>query len=80
MVDFELLSLQVLVPRQFACVCHSVNMEWGVKEKHGAMITLHNCGKSNFQIFKLLKPLKILQILRKCRGLKAGLHQDARKV
>jgi hypothetical protein len=28
---FGLLSLQVLVTRQFALVCHSVNMELGVK-------------------------------------------------
>jgi len=31
MAVFELLSLQVLVPGQFALVSHSVNMEWGVK-------------------------------------------------
>jgi hypothetical protein len=59
MAVFGLLSLQVLVPRQFALVCHSVNMEWGVKESHVAVIALHNCGKSSSQIFKLLKPLKI---------------------
>jgi len=34
MAVFGLLFLQVLVPRQFARVCHSVNMEWGVKENH----------------------------------------------
>ena len=38
----------------------SVNMEWGVKENHVAVIALHNCGESYSQIFKLLKPLKIL--------------------
>jgi hypothetical protein len=57
MAAFGLLSLQVLVPRQFA-VCHSVNMEWGVKENHVAVIALHNWGKFKYQIFKLLKPLK----------------------
>ena len=30
MAVFELLSLQILVPTQFALVCHSVNMECGV--------------------------------------------------
>jgi len=39
MAVFGLLSLQVLVLRQFARVCHSINMERGV-------IALHNCGKS----------------------------------
>jgi len=34
MAVFGLLSLQIFVPRQFARVCHSVNMEWGVKENH----------------------------------------------
>jgi hypothetical protein len=62
MAVFGLLSLQVLVPKQFARVCHSVYMEWGVKENHGAVIALHNCGKSYSQIFKPLKPLKILQM------------------
>ena len=46
-----LLSLQVLVPRRFACICHSVNMEWGVKENHVAVTALHNCIKSHSQIF-----------------------------
>jgi len=59
MAVFGLLSLQVLVPRQFARVCHSVNMEWGVKENHVAVIAHHKCGKSCSQIFELLKPLKI---------------------
>jgi len=57
MAVFGLLSLQVLVPKQFA-VCHSVNMEWGVQENHVAVIALQNWGKSKSQIFKLLKPLK----------------------
>jgi transposase len=34
-------------------------MEWGFKENHVAVILLHKCGKSDSQIFKLLKPLKI---------------------
>jgi hypothetical protein len=59
MAVFGLLSLQVLLPRQFALVCHSFNMEWGVKYNHVAVIALHNCGKSFSQIFELLKPLKI---------------------
>jgi len=62
MAVFELLSLQVLVPRQFALVCHIINMEWGVKENQAAVIAPHNCGKYYSQIFKLLKPLKILQM------------------
>ena len=57
---FGLLSLQVLVRRQFACAHHSVKMEWGVKKNHVTAIILHNCGKSHYQIFKLLKPLTIL--------------------
>ena len=55
-----LLSLQVLGPKQFARICHSVNMEWGVKENHVAVIALHNCIKSHSKIFEPLKPLKIL--------------------
>jgi hypothetical protein len=55
-----LLSLQVLVPRQFAHVCHIIIMEWGVNENHVAVIALHSCIKSHSQIFELLKPLKIL--------------------
>jgi transposase len=34
-------------------------MEWGFKENCVAVIALHKCGKSDSQIFKLLKPLKI---------------------
>jgi hypothetical protein len=34
-------------------------MEWCFKENHEAVIALHKCGKSDSQIFKLLKPLKI---------------------
>jgi hypothetical protein len=48
---FGLLSLQVLVPRQFVRVCHSVNMEWGVKKYHVAVIAIYNCGKTYSQIF-----------------------------
>jgi hypothetical protein len=59
MAVLGLLSLQVLVPRQFARVCHGVNMEWGVKENRVDVTVLHNCGKSYSQIFELLKPLKI---------------------
>jgi len=59
MAVFGLKSLQVPVPRQFALVCHS-GVELGVKENHVAVIALYNCRKSYSQIFKLLKPLKIL--------------------
>ena len=59
MTVFELLSLHVLVPRQFAVVCQSINMEWGVRENHVDEIALHNWEHSHSQIFKLLKPLKI---------------------
>ena len=62
MAVLGLLSLQVLVLRQFARFCHSANMEWGVKENHVAVIALHNCRKSHSQIFELLKPLKILRM------------------
>ena len=61
LVIFGLLTLQVLVPRQFAHVSRSVNMEWGLKENHVAVIALHKCGKSDSQVFKLLKPLKNLR-------------------
>jgi hypothetical protein len=59
LVLFGLLTLQVLVPRQFAYVCRSVIMKWGFKENRVAVIALHKCGKSDSQIFELLKPLKI---------------------
>ena len=45
--------------RQFADVCRSVNMEWGLKENCVAVIALHKCGKSDSQILKLFKSLKI---------------------
>ena len=47
MVIFGILTLQVLVPRQLAHVSCSVNMEWGFKENHVAVIALHKCGKSD---------------------------------
>ena len=47
------------MPRQFAHVSRSVNMEWGFKEDRVAVIALHKCGKSDSQIFELLKLLKI---------------------
>jgi hypothetical protein len=34
-------------------------MEWVFKENRVVVIALHNCGKSDSQNFKLLKPLKI---------------------
>jgi hypothetical protein len=53
MAVFGLLSLQVLVPRQFAHICHNINMEWGVKENHVAVISLHKF--SNFLILKTIE-------------------------
>jgi len=47
------------VPRQCPLVCRSVNMEWGFKGNRVAVIARHKCGKSDSQIFELLKPLKI---------------------
>ena len=66
MAVFGLLTLHVLVLSQFARVCHSVNMVWGVKENHVGVIALRNCGgKKNpiLNFFKLLKPLKISRML-----------------
>ena len=47
------------MPRQFAHVSRSINMELGFKENRVAAIALHKCGKSDSKIFGLLKPLKI---------------------
>ena len=47
------------MPRQFAHVSHSVNMEWGFKENCMAVIALHKHGKSDSETFKLLKPTEI---------------------
>ena len=47
------------MPRQFAHVSSSVNVELGVRENRVAVFVLHKCGISDSQIFKLLKPLKI---------------------
>jgi transposase len=41
-------------------VC-SINMEWDFKENCVAVFALHKYGKSNSQIFRLLKRLKISQ-------------------
>jgi len=43
-------------------VCHSVNMESGVKENHAAVIVLHNCWTSYSQIFELFKTTEILRM------------------
>jgi len=88
LVIFGLLTLQVLVPRQFAHVSHSVNMEWCFKENHVAVNALHKCRKSDSQIFKPLKPLKIshnfvyraINVIRNCGVLKTGFGYDAWKV
>ena len=47
------------MPRQFHHVSRSVNMLWSFKENRVAVIALHKCRKSDSQIFKLLKSLKI---------------------
>ena len=47
------------MPRQFAHVSRSVNVEWGFKENRVDVTALHKRGKSDSQIFKLSKPLKI---------------------
>ena len=46
------------MPKWFAHVCRSVDMDCGFKENRVTVIALH---KSDSQIFKLLKPLKISQ-------------------
>ena len=61
MVIFGLLTLQVLLSTQFAHISHSVNREWSFKENRVTVIALHKCGKSDSQLFELLKPLKILR-------------------
>ena len=73
------------MPRQFAHVSCSVNMEWGFKQNRVAVVALQKCGKSDSQIFELLKPLKILSIgqlnvIRNCGVLKTWVGQDARGV
>jgi transposase len=44
-------------------------MQCGFKENRVAVIALHKCGKSDSQIFKLLKPLKISRSFV-CRAIK----------
>ena len=85
MAVFGLLSLQALVPRQLARLCHSVNRELGVKEKHVGVIAFHSYGKSHSQIFELFKPLKISRmfvnrviiVITNSGGFQTGLGQDA---
>ena len=75
------------MPRQFAHVSRSVNMEWSFKGNRVAVMALHKYGKSGSQIFKLLKPLKISRnfVYRENKRykehwvLKTGLGQDAEK-
>ena len=57
------------MPRQFSHVYRSVNMAWVFKVDRVAVIALHKCGKSDSQIFKLLKPLKSSRNLV-CRAIK----------
>jgi len=59
LVIFGLLTFQLLVPRHFTHVDRIVNMKWRFKENRVPVIALHECGKLDSQIFKLLKPLKI---------------------
>ena len=59
LVIFGLLTLQVLVPRQFSHISRSVNVEWGFQENSVAVIVLHKRGKSDSQIFEHLEPSKI---------------------
>ena len=88
MAGFGLLSLEVLVPRQFARMCRSIKVEWSAKEDSVSVIALHNCRKSHSQIFKLLKPFKISWMFvywviiryKELWGLKTGLCQDALEV
>jgi len=75
------------VARQSAQVSRSFNSKWGFKENCVAVIALHKCGKSDSQIFKVFKPLKIsrnfiyrgIKIVRNCGVLKTEFGQDARK-
>jgi len=54
------LSIQNEMMQSYECRKNNfINMEWGFKENRVAVIALHKCGKSDSQIFKLLKPLKI---------------------
>jgi hypothetical protein len=63
-------------------------MEWGFKENRVDVIALHKFGKSDSQIFKLLKPLKTsrnfvyraINVIRNSGVLKTGLGKDAWKV
>ena len=64
LVVFGLLTLQVLVPRQFGLVSRSVNMEWDFKGNRVAVIALHKCGKSDSHIFGLLKTTENLAKFR----------------
>jgi len=62
------------VPRQYALVSYIVDMEWGFKENCVAVIALHKCRKSDFQIFGLYKRLKIsrnfvCQVIRRYKEL-----------
>jgi len=72
------------VPRQFAHVFRSVNMEWALKENRVAVIALHQCGKSDSQTFNLLKPLNISRnfVYRKIKRYKElwGVEDRARSI
>ena len=46
------------MPRQFAHISRCVNMEWGFKENHVAVIALHKCGKPDSQNFQTLENIE----------------------
>ena len=62
MAFFGLFSLQVVVPRQFARVCHSVNIQCGVEGKKCGCHCPSQLQQIYSQIFEPLKPLKILRM------------------
>ena len=76
MAVFGLLSLHVLVPRQFARLCHSVNMEWGLKENHVAVIALHNSGKSTLETEDHVLKAEHTDLIKLCL-IREDLHMGA---
>ena len=86
LVIFGLLTLQVLVPRQFAHVCRSVNIEWGFNANRVAVIAFHKTRFSKFQTlknhwkFREILYVGQLNVIRNSGVLKTGLNQEAWKV
>jgi hypothetical protein len=60
MAVFGILSLQILVPRQFAEICPSINMEWGV-----IVSTVVENAISNFQTLKKTENFMYVHLLGK---------------